>query len=104
MKTLFETKANQGSTIKHSNTVHAAKQRLLEPLSATVMTVTTRSKRLLHFDPDSNLVTQGCLPAKGFVEAFRNRPFFIPVVNTSTKQQHSDRHKVLGCLNDDIFP
>lgn len=95
-KTHFEAEDYQRSTMEHSNTVRVGKQKLLESFSVTGILVTTKTNGLLHFEPDPNLVTPGCLPTKGIVEAIANRSFFILVTNNSTKQQRFDKHKVTG--------
>lgn len=59
--------------------------------SVTMTMAIAKLKRLLHFEPDLNLFTQRCMPVKGVVEAFPDRPFFIPVTNTSTIQEHFDK-------------
>lgn len=63
---------------------------------------TTKPEGLLHFEANSNLVTQECFPAKVIVEAICHCSFFIFVSDTSTKHQHLDVHKIMGRLNDDI--
>lgn len=56
----------------------------------------------LHFYADPNLVTEGCLPAKGIVKGFPHRPFSILVTNTAKKKQHHHKHKLLGRLKANI--
>lgn len=70
MRTHFETREDQGLTIKHLNTVGVAKKMRLKPLSITKVMVTTKSSGLLHLEPDSNLVTKWCLPSKNIIEAY----------------------------------
>lgn len=62
---------------------------------------TTKAQGILHFDTDYDLTTQGCLPAKGTIEALSDRLFYILVNNNVKRQQNVEKHKVLGCLTDD---
>lgn len=103
IKIHLETKEDQRSTMTHSNTVYDAKQKLPEPLSVTIIMVTTRAKRVLHIDPDHNLASKRCLPTRGIIKALPNRLFFILVTNTTTNQQQFEKHKELGHLNGNIF-
>lgn len=102
INTYFKAKENQGSAIKHSSTVRVTMQKLPKSFFVTLITVATKVKRLLYFVPDLNLVTQGCWPTKRITEAVPNLPFFILVTNTSTKQQHFNKHKLPRRLSDDI--
>lgn len=63
---------------------------------------TTRSKGLLHFGHDSNLVTKGWLVARGIIEPSLNRPFFILVTNNTIGQRRFEKYKVLRHVNDNI--
>lgn len=101
-KTYFEAKDKQGSTIRHSNMAQVAKQKLPEVLSITSVTATTKLNGLLYFDPDSNLVIQGCMAIKGIIEAIPNRSFFIFVTNFFTKQEQFKRHEIPGRLNINV--
>lgn len=64
--------------------------------------VTTRSKGLLYFGPEPNLVSQECLPPKGIIEALRSPAFLIVVINTTTKLQSFEYREVLGRPDDDL--
>lgn len=102
IKTSLEIKDNQGSTIKQSNTGQAEKQNFLEHFPVTKIMFTIHSKGLVHFDADTNLVTQTCLPAKGIVEVLLSLSFFILITKCTTKQQSFDNCKVLGHPDDNI--
>lgn len=56
MKTHFERKDNETSTIKQSNTAHVARKKFNAPLSVTRFMVKTKAKGLLHFYADRSLV------------------------------------------------
>lgn len=77
------------------------KQTLLKPPSLSFFMATINTKRLLHFDPNSALVTKVDLSGKGIVKCFPNRPFFI-FTDTSTKPQCFGKRRILGDLNVDI--
>lgn len=65
--------------------------------------VTSKAKGVLYFYPDPTLVTQECLPVRGFIGAFSNHPFFILGASISTKQKCFEKLSILRRLNNDIF-
>lgn len=102
-KPSFDVKECQISTIKHPNTVWATTQKWLEPFLVTKIMDTTKTECFLNFDLNPGLFTLWGLPAKGIVEAYANRPFFILVTYTTSKQQQFDKDKVQRRVNEDIF-
>lgn len=64
--------------------------------------ITTRAQGLLHFDPDEELATKECLPAKRIVVTLPIRLFYILVSNILKRPLKEDKHQVLGCLTYDI--
>lgn len=84
-KTNFEAEDDRRLSIKHTNTVRVAEQKLVKLLLLAKMFITARVKGLLHFNSDPNLGTKGCVPAKGIFIAISNRLYFILVTNTSIK-------------------
>lgn len=86
-ETHFDAADDQRSTINHWSMFRVANQKLLEPLSGTPSMITTKTKGLLHIDPDPNCVTKACLPAEGIIEALSNHSFFILVTSNPLEQQ-----------------
>lgn len=102
MKNPFEARDDEGSAIKHPNTVRFYKHSLLKPFSVTLIMITTKAEDVTYFDIESNLVIQAYLPAKAIVQANPNSSFAILVTNISTKEQHFNKRKLMGRLNDDL--
>lgn len=96
---ILRLKYNQRSTIKHSNTVRVCRQKFHEHLSVTQVVVTTDEKRLLN--SGLSLCTQWGLPTNSIVETIPKCQFFSVVSNSSTKQQPSNKHKLLWYMNND---
>lgn len=63
---------------------------------------TSKAKGILYFDPDTDLVSEGCQPTKDIVEAIRNHPLFARVTNISIKQKQVNKREIFGRLNDNI--
>lgn len=78
--------------------VQAAKQTIPESISVTLVMVTTKAQRILNFNRDFGFVIQGCLSAKGTIEAFHNRSFFFIVTHFSTGQPRAEQHKIIERL------
>lgn len=87
---------------KRPNIVWVSKKIVPQSLSVTPVIVNTKTRCLLHFNPEYEIATQRFLPAKGIVEAVSSRFLYIFDNNTLTTPQKRHRHKVLGRLSDDI--